>query len=224
MLKNFMSNSVRWSWKTFSYLNLTKNVTLDPSGKAQALSQQVAHSLVPSRQLFLLWLWPGNKWIRAILLMAEIPREKTTWDGGKSLINKWDFNYRSLNWWVCRIAEPSTVGLCWFEKRFWTLEGFCRSTSTRTLDLPSITSLKRWGPKRKPECLMGHCHRQVLQLCPRVPGSTFFGRKTLKSSLLWAKVHPSPSLSRFKEKHETPLSYPSHIVLLRNLWGMDDLS
>ena len=148
---------LRWTFKPFH--TLTKNVTLDP---------QERHRPWVNR-LHILWFHVnftsfGSGLAHCWWLKSQ--GKKTTWDGGKSLINNGDFNYRSLNWWVCRIAEPSTVGLCWFEKRFWTLEGFCRSTSTRTLDLPSITSLKRWGPKRKPECLMGHCHRQVLQVPP----------------------------------------------------------
>jgi len=43
----------------------------------------------------------------------------TTWDGAKTLVKKWDFNYRSLIWWNRRISEPSTVA-----------PRFCGTTST----------------------------------------------------------------------------------------------
>ena len=64
----------------------------------------------------------------------------TTWDGAKTLVKKWDFNYRSLIWWNRRISEPSTVA-----------PRFCGTTSTVWILPRNLTwnlKITHWKRKR----------------------------------------------------------------------------
>ena len=47
----------------------------------------------------------------------------TSWDGAKTIVKNWDFNYQSLIWWVYRICSITTLNIGGSD--FWSLGKWC---------------------------------------------------------------------------------------------------